>query len=272
VHEVKEEGGERKMRCIIGIRPDGTPWLSPWVPTQEGRSPNARRQELVEKGMNGILSMPGEMRQATFTPGGESDHAPQPKHAKKINGDVASYGKKMRVSYNVPQEDDQQQQSSSGGSSGGSSGQQKEQKGGKHHFFESWIAEKAETLPKYKEQSGQAVSSKTGSQSSFTPQEQAQQQQKKEEEEEKAAMKIRMHEENGHTLTVGNGDDAVRMAAHPKGGKLRAGAENYFVVEKDKDTYMYAKKNNWVRGENNYVSAPWVIKKGGKDPIPNDNA
>jgi hypothetical protein len=270
VHEVKEADGERKMRCILGIRPDGTPWLSPWVPTQEGRSPNARHQGLVEKGMNGILNLPGDFRQATFTPGAEAKHAPQPKHASQINGDVSSYGKKMRVSYNVPQQDDQQQQQQSGGSQSSAQQQDQQKKGGKHHFWESWIAEEEEKLPQYKQQTGKAQSS-TGSQSSFAATEEPQQQ-KKQEKEEKAAMKIRMHEESGHTALVGSGDNAVRMAAHPKGAKLRAGSENYFVVEKDKDAYVYAKANIWVRGQsNNYVSAPWVIKQGKKDPIPNDN-
>ena len=50
VDEVKEEGGERKFRCTIGYTPDGKPWRTPWMSSQEQRSPGnagSRRSRLA---------------------------------------------------------------------------------------------------------------------------------------------------------------------------------------------------------------------------------
>ena len=93
VKEVKEEGGERKVRCILGIRDDGSEWLSPWMSTQEHRSSGQRSQDEIKPGQNGVIQ--GSFRQGTFSPQGEAKHAPQPKHAPDVNGRSQSIGKKL---------------------------------------------------------------------------------------------------------------------------------------------------------------------------------
>ena len=88
VKEVKEEGGERKVRCVMGIKPDGSEWLSPWMSTQEQRSGQERSQSAIKPGQNGVIQ--GSFRQGTFSAQGEANHAPQPKHAPQTNGPSSS--------------------------------------------------------------------------------------------------------------------------------------------------------------------------------------
>ena len=68
VKEVKEEGGERKVRCILGVRPDGSEWLSPWMSTQEQRSGQERSQSAIKPGQNGVIQ--GSFRQGNVLAAG----------------------------------------------------------------------------------------------------------------------------------------------------------------------------------------------------------
>ena len=48
VYEVKQEGGEQKIRVEIGVDPDGKPLIGPWINTTDHRgatasSSNSRR-------------------------------------------------------------------------------------------------------------------------------------------------------------------------------------------------------------------------------------
>ena len=122
VKEVKEEGGERKVRCVMGIKPDGSEWLSPWMSTQEQRSGQERSQSSLKPGQNGVIQ--GSFRQGTFSSQGEATHAQQPKHAPQTNGPSQSVGKKFRSATHGGQDDQQQGGGQSGGGqSGGSGGQ-----------------------------------------------------------------------------------------------------------------------------------------------------
>ena len=110
------------------------------------------------------------------------------------------------------------------------------------------------------------ASSGSGNQQSAQQDQQGQQKQQKEE----RAMQVVMHEEGGAYAVIGKGDDGVRYAAHEKGAKVRAGKENYFVAEKDKNSIMRAKKDVYVTskvttlrvcGEEAFREKPWVIKE-----------
>ncbi len=273
VKEVKEEGGERKVRCIIGVRPDGSEWLTPWMSTQEQRSGQERSQSAIKPGQNGVIQ--GSFRQGTFSAQGEStSSSPQPKHAPKHNGPTSSVGKMYRSAVNGG-EDDQQQGSSggSGGSGGSSGGDQQQKKYPKEHFSVQYLSKEPEKLEQWKPQSGKATSTTTGNSGGGGQQasEQKQGDQKQQQQKEERAMQQVMHEKEGFTQVIGKGDDGVRMAAHPKGSKLRAGTDNFIVTEKDKKNYCKAKIDNFVHAVDgqNYVNKPWVIKDCPKDPVPN---
>src|SRR5512139_874947 len=148
VHEVKEAGGERKARIVIGVRPDGSPMLSPWLNSEENRG-GSRHQSLLEKGQNVVVQAHGgDYRNATITPSAEGKSFPQPAHAPKINGDTHQIGK-LRVSYNRPKQQDSQeggQQGSGGGGQGGSGGSGGSEQDGEH-FYEVWLAEEDDNPP-----------------------------------------------------------------------------------------------------------------------------
>jgi hypothetical protein len=282
VDEVKEEGGERKFRCTIGYKPDGTPWRTPWMSSQEQRSSTHRTQAKIVKGQNVTIQGPS-LRQATATPQAEAQHAPQPKHAPEVNGESQSIGKKLRSAYHGGKEEEQQQQGGGGGAGGGggSSGggqQQKEEK----HYWGNWIDEEDEELPKWQPQSkggGGGGGGQSGQQG------QGQQGQKKES---KRAMQVFMHEEEGHGQVIGEGDSAVRQAVSKKGTKMRAG-KTYSTLEKDgklvnyseKEGVYLAKKQAYFQSEDSAiyckgappcVNKPWVIKSKQpekKDPLKN---
>lgn len=269
VKEVKEEGGERKVRCIMGVRPDGSEWMSPWMSTQEQRSGQERSQSSIKPGQNGVIQ--GSFRQATFSSQGEATHAPQPKHAPQTNGPSSSVGKKFRSATHGGEDDQQQGGGGQGGGSGGQGGgggQQQE----KEHYWTNYLAKEDEKLEKWTPQSGKAQTSSGAQSGSMNPQGK-QQGQKQEQKKEEKAMAVTMHEKMGHTAKIGDGDSAVRYAAHEKGAKLAAGSENYIVTEKDKKNYVKAKIDNFVHavGGQNYVNKPWVIKDCPKDPVPNHN-
>jgi hypothetical protein len=129
-----------------------------------------------------------------------------------------------------------------------------------------------EKLDKWTPQSGKASSTTTGHSGGGGQQKSSQQQQgKQEQKKEEKAMAVSMHEKMGHTAKIGDGDSAVRYAAHEKGAKIRAGKDNFIVAEKDKKNYCKAKIDNYVHAIDgqNYVNKPWVIKDCPKDPVPN---
>lgn len=271
VKEVKEEGGERKVRCIIGVRPDGSEWLTPWMSTQEQRSGQERSQSAIKPGQNGVIQ--GSFRQGTFSAQGESTKSsPQPKHAPQTNGPSSSVGKKFRSAVHGGQDEQQQgggSQGSGGGGQGGGGGQQQE----KEHYWTNYLVKEDEKLEQWKPQSGKAKSTTTGNSGGGGQQasEQKQGDQKQQQQKEEKSMAVTMHEKMGHTAKIGDGDSAVRYAAHEKGAKIRAGKDNYFVSEKDKKNLIKSKMDNFVHAKDgqNYVNKPWVIKDAPDDPVPN---
>lgn len=112
VHEVMDQGGERKVRVVMGIKDDGKPWLSPWLHAEENAG-GSQEQHLLEKGMNVIVTAHGgDFRNGTFSHSAPSKSFPQPPHAPKVNGYTSAHGK-LRTSHNKP--------SSSGGGGSGAS-------------------------------------------------------------------------------------------------------------------------------------------------------
>jgi hypothetical protein len=253
VKEIDDKGGERKIRVVIGLKPDGTELLSPWLNTTEHRGAT-RGQKQYKKGQNvRISAVDGDFRQATVTPSAEGDSFPQPDNADQGYGDSSQAGKLHTGSW-MPEEDEQQQ----GGQSGG--GQQKE----KNHRHEVWIAEEDNPPPKH---SGKSREEKEGG-NDAPKEEKKDQQQQKEKKKPKAAVMVSTDEKNGYTARVGT---AVRVGIHKDGAKLRAG-DSYFAAEKDKDTKMYAKQNVFIRsGGANFIDKPWVLRRGQDEKIPNDD-
>jgi hypothetical protein len=206
VHEVKQSGGERKVRVVLGINPDGQPFLSPWVHSEEQRG-GTQEQHLVEKGQNVIVtSHGGDFRNATFSHSSESKSFPQPSQAPNVNGYSMEHGK-LRTSHHKPQ--------SNGGGGGGGGGS------GGDHYHTVEIMDQAPNNPQHQDQSGQPEQSGGGG--GQQDQQGGQQQQAK------AAMTHRISESGYLTGRVGNDDNASRYAAHAKGAKIRCKTNTIFV-------------------------------------------
>ena len=157
VKEVKSAKGERKIRCVIGVDPNGKELLGPWMSTTEHRG-STRGQKQYKKGQNVRISgVDGDYRQATVTPWAEGDSFPQPDNAEDGHGDSTQAGKLHTGSW-MPEEDDDQ----GGGQQGGqqSGGQQKE----KNHRHEVWIAEEDNKPPKHSGKSREEMESGEGGQ------------------------------------------------------------------------------------------------------------
>ena len=268
VDEVKEEGGERCFRCTIGVKPDGTPWRTPWMRSQEQRSGGERSQSKVKEGQNMVIQ--GDPRNGTATPSSEADHAPQPNHAPQTNGFSQSVGKRLRIAHHGGKDEGGQ---GGGGQGGGGGGQQQ---GDEFHYSGNWISEEDEEMKQWKPQSGKAEGggssgSQLGSGGGIEKGQQQEQQKQGEQKKEKRAMQTFMHQKNGAAGLVGTGDKASRYAAHEKGAKVRSGEDNYFVAEKDKNSFAYAKKDFYAKAKDGqcFVNKPWVIRDGPKDPVPN---
>jgi hypothetical protein len=265
VHEVKGD----KMRAVIGIKPDGSPMLSPWTSTSDHRGGSRERNQYV-KGQNVRLSAPGgDYRQATLSPGAHGKSFPAPAHADQINGDSYQSGK-IRKSTNRVGGDQGGEASGNqpdGQQSGGqqSGDQQKDQK----HFDESWIADQDDNAPAHQDQSGKpengSSSGKDGSSSDGSGQQQS---------DAKPIMKQRMHEEGGLTGRVGkDADSTARYAAHEKGAKLKFGKDATTWADKE-GTWMRFGDDNvlWVDKEGIWSSKPIQVKDmKKKDPIPDDD-
>jgi hypothetical protein len=256
VHEVKEEGGERKARVVLGMKKDGSPWLSPWLHSEEQRG-GSRHQTLLEKGQNVSITGHGsDYRMGHLTPQAEGKSFPQPAHASNINGDTSQVGK-MRESHNRPK-----QQEGGGGAGGGSGGGGAGGGGGQEegeHFHETWIAEEDDNPPKHQDQSGQAMTGGGGAGSSSQGGQQGGQQQQSSS---KAAMKRRQSEKGGITDRVGTD---VRQAVHKKGVKMKAEKDNIILIDKDDKRVKVKSK------EKPYIDKPWVIKDW-EDKIPDDDS
>ena len=276
VHEVKQAGGEQKIRVEYGVDHEGKPVVGPWINTTDHRGAT-REQQQFKKGQNVRISgVDADYRQATVTPAGEGDSFPQPDSAADHGyGDSFQAGK-LHTGKWMPEDDDDQkggggQSGSQGGGQAGGGGQQKE----KNHRHEVWIAKEDNKPPAHAGKSRAVDSSGAegsggGQQAQQGQQQQGQQKEKKKPE---AAIMVSTDEKNGHTARIGSGDEAIRMAVHEKGVKSRAGKDNFFASEKDKDSWFFAKMDNWVKAKdgNNYVNKPWIIKQGDPEKIPNDD-
>lgn len=81
VHEVWRKDGIQKIRVQIGLTPDGEPWLTPWMHTEDHRGPH-REQEKYHKGQTvKVNAINGDFRQATAGPYHENDKHKEPAHA-----------------------------------------------------------------------------------------------------------------------------------------------------------------------------------------------
>jgi hypothetical protein len=206
VHEVDGDN----IRVVMGIRPDGKPWLSPWLSTTDHRGGSRERRQ-YQKGQNvRVSAVGGDFANATVTHHAPGTSFPPPDHADDINGDTFQAGK-LRTSKNQPSDD------SSGGGSGGSGGSGSSgSSGGSDHFHDVWIAEEDNKPPAHQDQSN-TDSQQSGS-GSGSQQKSGGQQQKNSG---TAAMKSRVSESGGITHRVGKDDSAARLAATTKGVKMR---------------------------------------------------
>lgn len=276
VKEVKQEGGEQKIRVEYGVDPNGKPLVGPWMNTTDKRGAT-REQHQYKKGQNVRISG-DDYRQATVTAWSEGDSFPQPDSAPDHGyGDSYQAGK-LHTGQWMPEDKDDQQGGGQGGQGGqgGSQGGQQQQEEEKNHRHEVWIAKEDNKPPKHSGQSKSELKSGAGgAQAQQKPQDQKQQGEKKKPE---AAVMVSTDEKNGYTARVG---EDIRLAAHPDGAKLVAG-KTYYSAKKDdngimnteKDFYNKAKQNMYYKVEdgNPYINKPWQIKdKEKKDEIPNDN-
>jgi hypothetical protein len=273
VKEVKQDGGEQKIRCVIGVDPDGKELVGPWMSTVDKRGAT-REQHQYKKGQNVRISgADGDFRQATASGWSEGDSFPQPDSAPEHGyGDSYQAGK-LHTGQWLPEDDDQQQggggagpQSAGGGGQGGGQGGED-----KNHRHEVWIAKEDNKPPKHSGVSG--IKQQTSGQPA-----QQQQQQKKEQKKLEEAVMVSTDEKNGFTGRVGKD---VRVAAHPEGAKTRAG-DTYFSAKKDDDYVIRSKKNGYNRVKEDFyyfaedgipfINKPWVIKEKKKDDeVPNDD-
>jgi len=190
VHEVKGD----KMRVVMGYKPDGSPWLSPWLHTFNHRGGTRERLQ-YQKGQNVRISAIGtDYRQATVAPGPVSKSFPAPAHANSITGDTFQAGK-LRISSNRPDQN------------GGGDGE---------HFHDIWIAKEDDNPPQHQDQTGPEDQ---GSGDSSSQQQSSQQQQQQSGGE--PAMKIRVSEKGYLTGVVTDGNNKIRFAAHKQGAKLK---------------------------------------------------
>jgi hypothetical protein len=274
VTDVKQEGGEQKIRVEMGLDPDGKPIKGPWMSTVDKRGAS-REQHQYKKGQNVRISgADGDYRQATVSAWAEGKSFPQPDSAPEHGyGDSYQAGK-LHTGQWLPEEKDDQKKSDSqagGAGGGGQSGGQEEEK---NHRHEVWIAKEDNKPPKHTGES-KVESSEYGGSSAKQPQQQQQQQKEKKLE---AAVMHSVDEKNGFTARVG---EDIRVAAHPQGAKTVAG-KTYYSAKKDDDSTLVSEKDHYARAKQNlyymaekgnpYINKPWQIKEKKKDDeVPNDN-
>lgn len=260
VHEVKKD----KIRCVMGIRPDGTEWLSPWLHCEDHRgfsSDNTghTQRQVYTKGQTVKISLQGnDHRAATVSPYAESTSQPPPAHADDYLDDKQAptaetyHNGKLRMA-------------------AGHVGNDKK----KAKFYDIWIADDADLPPAHQDQTGQAQSGGAS--------QQPQQQQKSKA---KPVMKLRVSESGFITGRVGTD---IRFAAHSAGAKVKAG-DTYVVATKTVCNVNSAGPVNVkAKGNANVTASGQVIvnsggvplvsqawQLGGKaadvsDPVPDDN-
>jgi hypothetical protein len=80
-----------KMKVQMGIKKDGTPWLSPWIHTTDHRG-GERQKEVYAVGQNVRVSATGaDYRQATISPYAPNNQHPQPSHASSAGDDAHTW-------------------------------------------------------------------------------------------------------------------------------------------------------------------------------------
>lgn len=85
IDSVFRQNGEQKVRVNIGMRPDGSPWLTPWLKVEDHHGA-ARHQHKWHKGQNVKVSTVGaDLSKATVKPHGENINHKEPDHADDIN-------------------------------------------------------------------------------------------------------------------------------------------------------------------------------------------
>jgi hypothetical protein len=194
---VKEVQGD-KMRVVMGIKHDGSEWMSPWLHTTDHRGGTTER-DVYKQGQNVRLSATGaDFRQATVSPYAESKPFPAPAHADDAGPQAKTFQNgKLRTTAN-----------------------------GDGHSHTVWVAQDDSQNPQHQDQTGQAETG-SGSDSSSSG---GQQQQKQDS---KPAMVLRVSEKGFLTGRVGEGDKAYRFSATDKGVKIAygKGKNSVFVTE-----------------------------------------
>jgi len=149
VKEVKEGGGERKCRVVMGFRPDGSEWLSPWLHCDD-HSGGGREQQLYEKGQNVTVSAQGnDFRMARVSPSAQSKSFPQPDFAPQTNGETKQYGNFGQRMHKPGEQQQGGQGGAGGGGGGGGAGGGGGQSGG--HIYDAFMFE-AQKHPAHQDQ------------------------------------------------------------------------------------------------------------------------
>lgn len=85
IWQVWRQNKEQKVRVVIGIRPDGSEMLSPWLKVDSHHG-TSRTQKKFHKGQNVKLTSVGaDFRQAMVSAHGENKDHPEPDHADDIH-------------------------------------------------------------------------------------------------------------------------------------------------------------------------------------------
>jgi hypothetical protein len=124
IHEVWRQGNEQKVRLNIGQRPDGSPWLSPWLKVEDHHG-SLREQQKFHKGQNVKMTMAGaDFSQAKVTPSGENNAHPEPQHANDYHETSQYASMRVRTGPDFEERWLDSGGQVQGGSSGGQSSQQ----------------------------------------------------------------------------------------------------------------------------------------------------
>ena len=200
VHEIKGS----KMRVVMGIKHDGSPWLSPWLHTTNHRGGSKDHQQFSVGQNVRLAGAGGSMRQATITPYAPSESHPTPgQMPKEPSGDYVQTGDSLFETKTM---------------------------GGSHNM---WISNSPVTAPEHQEQSGQPEGGGGGNGGSSGGQSGGQSgSQSGGGSKPEAKMIVRIDPDGHITARFGNDDKAPRMAVHEKGAKIRHD-QNWMFVDKD---------------------------------------
>jgi len=196
VHEVGDGKNAPKdmVRVCMGIRGDGSPWLSPWIHTTNMRG-GARERRMFKVGQNVRLSSQGgDMMQSTVSHWAENKSFPAPDQADSVNGESYQMGS-LRVS---------KSDSSS---------------------YNIWMADSNNPTQPHQGQTGQPETGQasdaadTGGGGGGGGGD--------------ATMAFRVSNDGGITGRIGKGDSAMRFQSHKDGVKIKAKGGNVLFVTKD---------------------------------------